>query len=76
MSTDTPLEGWPAQPELTAREVFLELIREDARTLTIVAELLEKPATSRRREELRRRLSGVIAHCETLRLALDTGRGV
>jgi len=74
---DTPAEGWTAQPNLTPREVFLQVLREDIATLTVVAVSLEKLRLTPRssvRAELRRRLAGVIAHCETLRLALEKGR--
>ncbi len=73
----TPAHGWEAQPNLTPREMFLQLTREDVATLTVIADSLEKPTLIRRvavREELRRRLAGVVAHCETLRLALKKGR--
>jgi hypothetical protein len=72
--SETPEQGWPAQANLTPREVFLQVVREDVATLTVIADSLEKPGLLRRvsvREELRRRLAGVVAHCETLRLALD-----
>ena len=71
-----PETGWEAQPDLTPREVFLHMIRESANTLTVVADCLEKPGMCRRvadRDELRRRLAGVIARCETVRLALGKG---
>ncbi len=73
----TPVDGWQAQPDLTPREMFLQMAREDVATLTVIADSLEKPSLLRReavRGELRRRLAGVIAHCETLRLALQKGR--
>lgn len=73
---ETPDEGWDAQPALTPREVFLQMIREDVSTLAVVVDTLEKPTLVRRvavREELRRRLAGVIAHCECVRLALEKG---
>ncbi len=70
----TPAAGWDAQPNLTPRELFLQLAREDVATLTVIADSLEKPSLMRRvavREELRRRLAGVVAHCENLRIALE-----
>jgi hypothetical protein len=72
----TPETGWEAQPDLTPREVFLQMMRESVNTLTVVADCLEKPNMCRRvadRDELRRRLAGVIARCETVRLALGKG---
>jgi len=74
---ETPAAGWPAQAALTPREAFLQLVEADLATLTVVADSLEKPLPIRRvavREELRRKLAGVIAHCESLRLALDKAR--
>jgi hypothetical protein len=76
-ASETPEQGWPAQAALTPREAFLQIVREDVATLTVIADSLEKPISMRRvavREELRRKLSGVIAHAENLRLALDKGR--
>lgn len=74
---DTPADGFPAQPMLTPRETYLKIVREDVTTLLGVAATLEEPRRLRLtavREELRRTLAGVIAHCETLRLALEKGR--
>lgn len=78
---DTPVEtpegGWPAQPGLTPPKTFLQIAREDVTTLLGVAATLEQPRALRSiaaRDELRRTLAGVIAHCETLRLALEKGR--
>lgn len=76
---ETPAEGWPAQPDLTPTAAFLRICREDVATLLGVAAALEDPRGLRhveRRAGLRRHLAGVIAHCETLRLALEKGRGV
>src|SRR5262245_27885246 len=74
----TPESGWPAQPALTPREAFLQIVRDDILTMVVAAwvleqqqELLKQTAV---REDLRRDLAGVIAHCETLRLALEKGR--
>jgi hypothetical protein len=76
-ASETPAEGWPAQPALTPREAFLMQVHEDVRTLTVIADSLEKPISMHRvavRDQLRRRLAGVIAHCECLSLALQKGR--
>jgi len=73
----TPEQGWPAQPTITPREAFLKLVREDVTTLLSVASEFEDPRRLRQRavrEELRRILAGVVAHCETVRLALEKGR--
>lgn len=72
----TPEQGWPAQPALTAAEAFLKILREDITTLLSVAAHFEDPRLLRKpavREEIRRILAGVVAHCETARLALDKG---
>ncbi len=69
--------AWPAQPALTPREVFLKQVRQDVTTLLGIAASLEDARLLRRstvREEMRRTLAGVIAHAETLRLALEKGR--
>lgn len=70
---ETPQDGWPAQPALTPQEMFLEILREDVTSLMEVAATLKAGRCLRRksvRGELSRRLAGVIAHCETLRLAI------
>lgn len=75
----TPKVGWPAQPALTAGETFVKIVREDVVTLLGVASTLENAKQLRSvavREELRRTLAGVVAHCETVRLALEKGRGM
>lgn len=77
LPTETPADGWPAQPALTPRESFLKATREDVTTLLGIAATLEQPkglTSTRTRDELRRSLAGVIGHCETLRLALEKGR--
>lgn len=74
----TPEAGWPAQPALTPSEVYKRMVCDDIAALVQVSEVL---ADSRRlrlsavRHELRRMLAGVIADCETVRLALEKGRG-
>jgi len=76
-ASETPAAGWPAQAALTPRDAFLQIVQADVATLTVIADSLEKPLLMRRvavREELRRKLAGVVAHCETLRLALEKGR--
>lgn len=73
----TPEGGWPAQPALTPQQTFVQLVRQDVVTLIGVAASLEDRKQLRRiavRDEMRRTLAGVIANCETLRLALDKGR--
>lgn len=75
-ATPTPEHGWPAQPALTAHEAFLRIVREDIATLMGVAASLEDRRQLRRiaaREDVRRTLAGVVAHCEVLRLALEKG---
>ncbi len=67
---------WPAQPDLTPRAVFLQTVREDVTTLLGVAATLEdgkRLKFTAVRDEMRRTLAGVVAHCENLRLALDKG---
>lgn len=74
----TPAVGWPAQPALTADETFVKIVREDVTRLLGVASTLENAKQLRSvavREDLRRALAGVVAHCETVRLALEKGRG-
>lgn len=80
-SKDTPLPtpegGWPAQPALTPRETFADRARRDLVTLQAIAEALDNPKQLRRvdaREALRRQLAGIVAHCETTRMALEKGR--
>jgi len=74
--SETPEGGWPAQPDLTPRETFAQILRKDSVVLDHTANWLEVAdvhrAAYRRadREAVRRRLAGVIAHCETLSLAL------
>lgn len=68
-----PIDGWLV-PELTPQEMYVRLVRQDVTTLLGVATTLEERTRLRHRavrDELRRTLAGVIAHCETVRLALD-----
>lgn len=72
----TPDAGWPAQPALTPSEMFIRVVRGDITTLLGIAASLEDRRQLRRveaRAEMRRTLAGVVAHCETLRLALEKG---
>lgn len=69
----TPESGWPAQPAETAQEAFIRIVRQDITALLDVAVALDDRRLLRRiaaRDELRRTLAGVIAHCESLSLAL------
>lgn len=72
---ETPANGFPAQHQLTAREQFIEILNGDLLTLirvwgTVKHDPLRSTET---RDALRRDIAGVIAHCETLRLALEKG---
>lgn len=70
------LPAFGAQPSLTPRAVYLQMVRDAGGVLQNIATELEarQRVTADRRSQMQRRLAGVVASVETVRLALEKGR--